>query len=385
MILSLLALAQAGFVTGAAMTAWRRVRRQRRPGGLPRSGLPRVLVVRPVSGDDPWLARSLRSIGLARRSFEITVRVSVGEAEDPAVPIAEAVMSELRAAGIDAAVLIAPPLGPNRKASQIAAACEAEPHPITLCADGDIDLAGLDLDELVGPLVIDPHLGAVWAPPVEAGPARAWDAPGDAASAALLGGSLHAFPLLCGLDPEGLVGKLFCFKTESFSRLGGFRALVMHLGEDMELSARLRGAGLGVRPARIVAPSLARGRCLSAVVDRYSRWLQVIRGQRPRLLWSYPGMFFATPVALGLAVLGAGDAPWLALVAVTLALVGRGLTAVAARSLSGRSLGLGGVVVDMIFADLVLVVAFLRMLRSRRFSWRGQEMIMGADGRVVLG
>ena len=283
--------------------------------------------------------------------------------------------------GIDASVVLTAAGGPNRKAGQLAAVIAAEPRPfdVALIADSDVDLAGANLDALVAPLAARADLAAVWAPPIEAGVARTL---GNRASAALLGASLHAFPLLAGLDRGGLVGKLFAVKREALAEAGGFGALVAHLGEDMELARRLRARGHAVEAAPIVARSLVAGRTWEQVERRIARWITVIRAQRPALLPSYPALFFATvPIAL-LAALAARPAPAAAaLVAVAL----RVAVAVAATRAAGGRVTVSRLALDALLADALLACAFARALRSRRVVWRDVALTIDGSGRLRLG
>ncbi|WP_437677600.1 glycosyltransferase [Sorangium sp. So ce131] len=350
------------------------------PPGAPGSAL-RVLVVRPCAGPEPHLERTLGSLAGARLSAPARCVFAVADTADGALPAATAAAERLRAAAIPAEVAITAPAGPNRKAAQIAAvvARESAPFDAVLVADSDVDLDGVDLDALIGPL--GPRsdgarparpgggapLDAVWAPPVEVAPARSL---GDRASAAVLGGSLHAFPLLAGLDPRGLVGKLFAVRAGSLAGAGGFAALTAHLGEDMELSRRLLARRGAIGAAAVVAPSLASGRALRDVIARYARWITVIRAQRPALLASYPALFFATPLIVALAALSAPIAAAPALLAVAVAVPTRVAVAALAARLSGRRAPLRAAAADALLADLVLGAAFLRALSTRTVVWR---------------
>ncbi|AUX39453.1 uncharacterized protein SOCE26_008450 [Sorangium cellulosum] len=383
-----LPLAWALAVASVSAEAVRRAGRRLSPGarspgvrspGAPSPGVPesalRVLVVRPCAGPEPHLERTLGSLAGARLSAPVRCVFAVADAADGALPAATAAAERLRAAAIPAEValtaLTAPP-GPNRKAAQLAAvvARESAPFDAVLVADSDVDLDGVDLDALLGPLSDGARpapLDAVWAPPVEVAPARSL---GDRASAAVLGGSLHAFPLLAGLDPRGLVGKLFAVRAGSLAGAGGFAALTAHLGEDMELSRRLLARRGTIGAAAVVAPSLASGRPLRDVIARYARWITVIRAQRPALLASYPALFFATPLIVVLAALAAPIAAAPALLAVAVAVSSRVAVAALAARLSGRRAPLRAAAADALLADLVLGAAFLRALSTRTVVWR---------------
>ena len=352
-----------------------------RQSALPRPTRARALVIRPCAGLEAELDRTLVSFAEARRSFEVRCRFALENELDPALPAAGRAVAALDALGIDARVVLTSAAGPNRKAAQLAAvmALEIEPFDVILVADSDVDLAGIDLDALVAPLSIAHGPDAVWAPPSEHGVARTT---ADRASAALLGASLHAFPLLAGLDSRGLVGKLFAVKRGALAAIGGFDAFTAHLGEDMEIARRLLARGGAIAVAPIVARSLASGRSWDQAVSRFARWLGVIRAQRPLLLASYPALFFATPAIVAIATITSPAAPGIALTAILIAVVSRVAVALAAARASGRPVGLGRAVVESALADALLAAAFVRCLRTRRIVWRNSVLKIERTGLI---
>jgi ceramide glucosyltransferase len=407
-------------VYGVARAAWKRARRQTRRGERAEEhgdrpakalGAMRALVVRPCAGLEAGLDRALASLAGARSSARLACRFAIESEDDPAVEPARRASERLRSAGIDAAVMITHADGPNRKAAQIDAVLRSSRHlssrdlssrdstsldsttekgsfDAVVIADSDVDLEGFDLDALLAPLAAGGSAGAVWAPPVEVG---ALGGSGDRASRALLSGSLHAFVLLGALDGGGLVGKLFAVSADALRAAGGFAALTRVLGEDMELALRLRRAGRRVEVAPVVARSLKSGRSWGSAVERYARWLAVIRAQRPALLASYPLLFLATPfVVIAAALLcalapqaaGGATARWLAIAAIALALGSRWLVAIAARALAGRGFSPLGSIADAALADALLACAFLRCLATRTLTWRGRALTLDRGGSL---
>lgn len=373
------ALAWAAALVGAqGVASLRCLQARRKPWSADRSHGP-VLVLRPCAGAESQLAENLRSTARARWQTLPRVRFAVASRSDAAWPVCESVAAELRAQGLDARALCTDVDAPNQKAAQIAAALAAEPDPpaAVLVADSDADLTDLPLGALVARLEASPRRAAVWVPPVERSSLTA----GDRASRALLGASLHAFPLLSQIDPDGLVGKLFAARTEALAAVGGFDALVRHLGEDMELARRWRAAGWTVEAAPFVVPSTASGRSWDAAAARYARWLTVIRAQRPHLLGSYPLLFFGTApwsvLSLGACALAPHRAPALALA---------GLCVVAARVTvawtGARCASAPFAWKDIPRADALLASGFARALRSRTVSWRGRALAVRGDGTL---
>ena len=367
-----------------AVTAASVIRRTRLLTSAPRppTGL-RVLLVRPCAGLEPHLLRTVSSVVSARHSFQLRVVLSVGNEADPALPVLHEAAASLRARGLDARACIATPHGPNHKVGQLATvvAEHGEDADVVVVVDSDVDLDDVDLDMLVSPLAENVDLGATWIPVVERDEAPTW---GDRASAAVLGGSLHAFPLLGALDPEGLVGKVFAVRARALGQVGGFESLCDYLGEDMELARRLRDAGWHTTMLGTLGRSRAEGRSLSTILDRYTRWLLVIRAQRPALLASYPLLLAFTPVlvvtglVLAMVLPSAGAGIVLAGISLRVA-----IASMAAR-VAQRRRSAGGRLLDVVLADFVLTVAFVRALMSRQVRWRGRSLRLDQHGRLCF-
>ncbi|MBK6849334.1 MAG: glycosyltransferase [Proteobacteria bacterium] len=372
-----------GVVLGRAWRFWRPIASH--PGAAVVRDQP-ALLVRPCAGAEARLLDNLASAAQARHSFPLTVALTVADAADTALPVAEQARATLEAAGLPCSVAIHPPLGPNRKASQLAGALRHDHgrHPIVISADSDVDLSRIDLDRLIAPLQDDPALGAVWAPFIERPAGRRL---GDRAGAALLDGSLHAFALLCAVDGKTLVGKLCAFRPAHVGAVGGWEGLVHHLGEDVELAQRLAERGLGVCAVPLLAEARGEARSFGAALQRLTRWLSVVRWQRPRLLWSYPALLLAPwLLALGVLALWGSRTPPLALAILLLVALSRLATATVARALVRRAGGgVGrwpGALLDAVLADALLALAFLRAIGGRRVSWRGHTLELERGGRL---
>ncbi len=352
-----------------------------RPRGAPArtpAACPSVLVIRPCAGAEPSLARTLASSSHLRGVNPFRLVFAVAHEGDAALPVAREACEGLRAQGLDASVMLTHAQGVNQKSSQLAAAIARSARTdVVVNLDSDVDCAGLSLDAMVGALWADTSLGAVWAPPVEDGGVTF----SDRCSDALLGGSLHAFPVLSALDPQGLVGKAVALRRDALDAVGGFDALTSHLGEDMELARRLRARGMRSGALSQTVTSRARGRPWRGAVDRYARWIMVIRAQRPALMASYPALFFATwPMvfsSLALA-LAAPAARTLALSTAAVALAARLAVALAARRASGHAMGRA--LADTVLADALLACAFVSALATREVRWRGRALRIDRGG-----
>jgi ceramide glucosyltransferase len=337
----------------------------------------RVLVVRPCAGREPHLERTLAS---SRCLPDASVVFAVRDGDDPAFDVAWRACVELSRSGADARLVITHAHGANRKAAQIAVALEAvaTPYDVIVVADADVEIDAETVDALLAALE-DERVGAAWASPVE----TAASTFADRISAAVLDASLHAFPLLAALDARGMVGKLFAVRREALERAGGFSAVADCLGEDMELARRLRACGHDVVAVPAFAASRASGRRLGDVVARYARWIAVVRAQRTPLLAAYPLLIASAPLfVLSAFLLWASGRP-LALVACAAVLAVRLAIAVVARRRTRRPLGGRALPLDAFAADVLLLVAWVRALVSRRVVWRGVELRIARDGRLL--
>ncbi len=340
----------------------------------------RVLLVRPCAGAEPGLLENLVSVASLASTARITVVMSVDDPRDAARPIIDAAVERLRAAGIDAHGEVHGPVGPNRKASMLGQVSRNHGDwEFFVNVDSNVDLSGYPLDELLAPLLRDPRVGASWGPWSEL---REHPGLGPRASEAVLGASLTAFPLLCGIYADGLVGKIWAARREALAECE-FESLTHYLGEDLEMANRLRQRGWGIVAAATLGRARGSEASFCSVVQRFGRWMLAVRGQRPKLLPTYPLFFFATPMVLALACFGAIERPKLALVAVGLAAAARVIVTLAAQHWSGRRMGPLRVIVEAGLGDLALGLAWVWALTRRDVEWRGHRLRVEPDGRLV--
>jgi len=370
---------------GAAIRRYQLHARFRRRGPSSAAGR-RVLMIRPCAGPEPALLGNLLSVRTLATEAKLRVIATIDDPEDGARPAIEAAIEQLRAEGFDVHLEVHPPTGPNRKASMLAAVLRerGREHELVVNVDSNVDLEGFELDALLAPvlepaLIGGPRVGVAWAPWFEQ---RSFPGLGPRASEAVLGGSLTAFPLLCGIHPNGLVGKIWAARTEALAAAGEFGELTRYLGEDLAMADRLRAAGWTIA----VAPILGRARggqpSFNETVERFARWMLVVRAQQPALLVTYPLFFFATPLVGALALLGLDASPTLSATALGLGLSARLLVTLLARFWSGRSLRPIPALIDALLSDLVLMLAWLRSLSRREVVWRGRRLRVGAGGKL---
>lgn len=342
---------------------------------------PVVLIIRPCAGEEPDLLGNLCSVAAARSSLPLQVVMAVDDPADRARPAIDQALVELREAGIAASFEVFGNRGPNRKASILTGVLERHPEPdVVVNIDSNVDVSGFDFDRVIAPLLADDRIGTIWVPWSER-PGAGTRGLGARASEALLGGSLTAFPLLCGIHPEGLVGKFWAAPRSAIDRIG-FADLVDYLGEDLEMARRLRALGLRIEAASLLVRSPGGPASFAAAIERFARWMLVVRAQQMPLSFSYPAFFFATPMVLVLAGLAAFARPDLGLIAGGMTVLARAIVTLAARHWSGRGLAIGPALIDAVLADLVLGLAWLRAWTSREVWWRGHRLRVDRDGRL---
>jgi ceramide glucosyltransferase len=379
---------------GALATAWRRAMQRAAHRPLPacdwgrggrdphRSQVPAIRVIRPCAGDEPFLERTLLSTQTLSYDGALQCVFAVGRDTDPAWHVATRVAGQLRAQGVDARTVVTHAEGPNHKADQLARVIHMHAEGegsngalVVIGIDSDVELTPLALEPLVSALLDDATLGALWVPFVEGVPPRT---AGDHVSQAVLNHSMHATSVLAGIDPKGMTGKFVALHATRLQEVGGFEALTAVLGEDMELARRFRQHGYRVEACGWVTRSLASGRSMGDVVRRLSRWVWVIRAQRPALLWGYPFMLAAFPLqllfAMGIATCSPRTGGWLLALTVGLRL----MLSVVAHRMSGRTRVESRTrwMAAALVADVVLLVAWAHALLSRTIEWRGRTLVI---------
>jgi len=336
-----------------------------------------VLLVRPCAGFDPSLDDNLRSLRAAgREGLRVRCVLALGDEQDAATRSAREAAAWLSAHEIECEVRFTHAEGPNHKADQLARAIADARASVIVVADSDVDLSAVDLRAPVEPLC-EGEAAACWVPVAEKGTSEAL---GDRASLAILAGGLHGFSLLARLDPAGMVGKLFSVRRDALENVGGFSSMLRYLGEDVELSRRLRAAGGAVLALPLRAYSTASGRTLAGARDRYARWLLVVRSQRPALLASYPLLFFAAPVQIALGAMCVSLHTTFAASVMIVAALARMIVAAGARRAAGLRFSLRATTLDPWLGDLVLCAAWLRALRLREVRWRRGVLRFDREG-----
>ena len=365
-----------------------RVRRQ--PRAAAPTEWPALAILRPCEGSEPGLLENLRRSATAAYPGPRRVVLLVPSRSDPAYAVAAAVAAEAPAdPRCTVEVLVTSPRREdNRKVAQLAAALDTCREPVIVTVDSDVRLEDGDLPALIAELGAVPAGGprpaAAFASPVETAPRTVW----DRASVALVGGSPQNFMALYGLTRlvggvTAMAGALCALRRDALIEIGGFDGVRGYLGEDYELSRRLRARGHGIALSPEPARCTDGGRGARAVLLRVVRWMTVVRAQRPLLLITYPLFVAATPLLLAAAL--AYGTPLLSLFALLL-LATRALLCDGLRRAHGvrraplRALGLA--VLEVLAAEGLLLLAFVGACLTRSVSWRGHRFRIGRGGAL---
>lgn len=258
------------------------------------------------------------------------------------------------------------PGSPNRKVGHLLRALATEPHADRVVCAVDADVA------------VDPALLAGLVGPLQRGAALVTAAPeplpgrGLAALAvrALL---VHTHQSFVALDAVRVGPKAICGKAMALGSpaLAALEELQDRVGEDLELSRWLhaRGERVELAPSRAALPQ-EDGVSLREALDRFTRWMQVLRGHRPGLFPTVP-LLFTPAVPLALLAIVAGSPSVVAAVA--------GLWSL--RSLLARRLDPRGWWAWPL-GEALLAVAFARASWRRTVVWRGRVFRLGPGGRM---
>jgi hypothetical protein len=262
------------------------------------------------------------------------------------------------------------PLSRNRKVGHLAyalASLPREPDAVVLCVDADVRVDGA----LVAGLVDELRAGSALA---SAAPRP--EVSGSLAGAAVRGLLVQSHHCFAVLDVMSAGAKAVCGKALALSPLAEAELVKLAdcIGEDLELSAVLHERGLQVTmtSAPAVVPQPARVP-LRGVVERFTRWMQVLRAHRAPLFPTVPLFFAPTPLLMVLAA-------W---VATPEAAVALSLLVAARIALANRLDRRGGLRFEWLLAELLLLACWGEALRAgRTVTWRGRRFELARGGRM---
>lgn len=287
---------------------------------LPAPGnTPLISVLKPLCGHDDGLEENLRSF-MVQDYPEYEVLFGVHRADDPAVPVAEKIISEF-SGRISARIIVTgeSPI-PNAKAFSLNRMVREARYDVLVMSDSDVRVTPSLLSHLAQELQ-DDHVGLISCP-YRAVPGKSLWSRLEAIgmNTELLGGVLVARMI------EGMRFALGCtvaVRRGVLEDMGGFGYLQEFLAEDFVIGQRAAELGHGVLFSSYVIEHRIGSQSMMRNLGHRMRWARSTRRSRPVGYW---GQIFTYPLPLALLLWAAYPATWPVLF-VTLIL--RGIAALA--------------------------------------------------------
>jgi ceramide glucosyltransferase len=336
--------------------------------------LPAVTVLKPLCGAEPGLYENLRSF--CRQDYpEYQIVFGLGDEADPALAVVARLVAEFPTLPID--VVIDPRQhGHNRKISGLINMLEHARHDVLVMADSDTSVGPDYLTSVTAPL-LDRKVGLVTCL-YHGEPTRpVWSRLG----AMYINEWYMPSVLLAWLfGHENYVsGQTLCMRRETLQAIGGLLTIANHLADDYQLGQLVRSLGLRIVLSTYMLKAEHHEPTLESLVTHELRWMRTLSVLAP---WSFRFIFFT--FSLPLAVLGlllVVPETYFATIALPLfqvTVVARLALHLVHRLRDKRAL----------FADLWLLPArdllicwvWCRTFFTSRFTWRGSDFHVGADG-----
>ena len=336
--------------------------------------LPAVTVLKPLCGAEPGLYENLRSF--CRQDYpEYQIVFGLGDEADPALAVVARLVREFPTLPID--VVINPRQhGYNRKISGLINMLEQARHDVLVMADSDTSVGPDYLTSVTAPL-LDRKVGLVTCL-YHGEPTRpVWSRLG----AMYINEWYMPSVLLAWLfGHENYVsGQTLCMRRETLQAIGGLLTIANHLADDYQLGQLVRSLGLRIVLSTYMLKAEHHEPTLESLVTHELRWMRTLSVLAP---WSFRFIFFT--FSLPLAVLGlllVVPETYFATIALPLfqvTVVARLALHLVHRLRDKRAL----------FADLWLLPArdllicwvWCRTFFTSRFTWRGSDFHVGADG-----
>jgi ceramide glucosyltransferase len=301
---------------------------------------------------------------------------SVQRLDDPAIPILQALQAEFGADRVTLAIENVR-IGLNGKINNLAGALSHARHDVFVISDSDVRLRRDYLRTIVAPLV-DPTVGAV------STFFKAVDAASWYEQMELL--TINADHFAMAMLAERLAIADFCFgastalRRDTLAAIGGLKGLGDYLVEDNEMGQRIVRAGKRLVVLRYVVDTTVDLAGPAQWWRKQTYWDQNTRA-------AIPWLFAATivlriiPLALMFAALRGFDAPALIVLCGALAIRLGSAAFVLGLALRDRD-GLRCLWLIPV-KDMLSLFWFTRAFVQRTVVWRGVEMRLSRDGRLL--
>jgi ceramide glucosyltransferase len=271
---------------------------------LPAPGTqPAMSVLKPLCGHDDGLEENLRSF-MTQDYPEYEVLFGVHRREDPAVAVAEKIITEFNGRISARLVITGESPIPNAKAFSLNRMVRDAKYDVLVMSDSDVRVTPSLLSHLAQELQ-DDHIGLISCP-YRAVPGKSLWSRLEAIgmNTELLGGVMVARMI------EGMRFALGCtvaVRRNVLEDMGGFSYLQEFLAEDFVIGHRTAELGYGVLFSSYVIEHRIGSQNMMPNLGHRMRWARSTRRSRPLGYW---GQIFTYPLPLALLLCAACPAAW---------------------------------------------------------------------------
>jgi len=337
------------------------------PATAPRN-LPPVTILRPLCGDEPFLADAL--LTCCRQNYPVfQIVFGVRDATDPALAKVRKLMEDFPECDISV-VVDSTPHGRNRKIANLINMLPSARYDVLVFSDSDLHLAPDYLVRLVAALE-KPNAGLVTTVCVSRAAHTRW--PSRLAAAHIRYSFLPGVLLAFALGRRDCLGTTMALYRQTLERSGGLRALANHVADDNVLGQRIAALGLTVRVADTIPAATVSEATWKAVWQHEMRWARTIRALVP-VSFGVSALQYPLCWALLAFVVSGGTPPFAALLGVAWivrAATARAIDHALKPKLAARDTAPAVPVWLLPLRDILSVAEIMASYYSNRVVWRG--------------
>ena len=335
---------------------------------------PPVTLLKPVYGLEKQLAENLRTA--CRQDYpSFQVVYSVQRADDPAIPLLRELEREFGSERVTVAIE-SEQAGLNGKINNLIGALRHARHEILVISDSDIRLRPDYLKAIVAPLA-DPEVGGVstYFRATDAGPwyeqMELLTLNADHFAMAVFASALHLVDFCFGASTA--------LTKQTLASIGGLEGLADYLVEDNEMGQRILRSGKRLVVVPYVVDTMVDLKSPAHWWQKQTYWDQNTKAAIP-VVFAVSLILRTIPLGLLFALLRGWDALGWAVAAGALGM--RMLAAWAVLAALGSRSGLKSSWLIPI-KDVLSLFWFARAFVKRSVVWRGVEMALTRDGRLL--
>jgi ceramide glucosyltransferase len=332
---------------------------------------PPVTMLKPLCGAEPGLYENLRSF--CRQDYpQFQIIFGVGDASDPAIAVAMRLKAEFPAVPIE--IVVDPRQhGHNRKISSLINMLRHAHHDVLVMADSDAFVGPDYLINVTAPL-LDKKVGLVTCLYQGEPTQLVWSRLG----AMYINEWYMPSVLLAWLfgHRNYVSGQTLCLRRDTLQAIGGLLGIANHLADDYELGQLVRRLGLRIVLSSYQLKAEHHEPSLDSLLRHELRWMRTLYVLRPRS-FRFIFLSFSLPLALLGLALGADSFSMVAWVLFQITVFARLALHFVHRIRGGRLLA------DLWLLparDLLICWVWCRSFFTSRFTWRGSDFGVGADG-----